>query len=188
VQGGLGIGLNIVKHLVGMHGGRISVASEGLGKGSSFSVVLPLAIGAEAKAPAMDPAMKTSAITPRRILIVDDNEDAANMMAMLLGRSGHEVHVAHNGQQALEEGEQILPQLILMDLGMPVMDGYAACRAIRRTPWGSTLPIVALSGWGQPEDRIRTKEAGFDEHLVKPITGAALLATVASLEKRGQGS
>ena len=82
----------------------------------------------------------------------------------------------------------MLPQLILMDLGMPVMDGYAACRAIRRTPWGSTLPIVALSGWGQPEDRTRTKEAGFDEHLVKPITGAALLATVASLEKRGQGS
>ncbi|MBK6540110.1 MAG: response regulator [Flavobacteriales bacterium] len=185
VQGGLGIGLNIVKHLVGMHKGRIEVASEGLGKGSCFRVVLPL-VSVRAKVPATASEVTTAPVLPRRILIVDDNEDAANMMAMLLGKLGHEVLVAHNGEQAVEMGGRTEPNVVLMDLGMPVMDGYNACQLMRRTPWGERAVIVALSGWGQPEDRIKTQGAGFDEHLVKPITAATLLAMLASLEERRQ--
>ena len=185
MQGGLGIGLNIVKHLVGMHKGRIEVASQGLGKGSCFRVVLPL-VSVRAKVPATASEVTTAPVLPRRILIVDDNEDAANMMAMLLGKLGHEVLVAHNGEQAVEMGGRTEPNVVLMDLGMPVMDGYNACQLMRRTPWGERAVIVALSGWGQPEDRIKTQGAGFDEHLVKPITAATLLAMLASLEERRQ--
>ncbi|MBK9176356.1 MAG: response regulator [Flavobacteriales bacterium] len=187
VQGGLGIGLNIVKHLVGMHGGRIEARSDGLGKGSSFMVTLPLAPPREAPATAStlqeDQKAKQA---PLRILIVDDNEDAANMMAMLLSRFGHEVRVAHNGMQALEEGDELLPNVVLMDLGMPVMDGYNACTRMRETTWGASATLVALSGWGQAEDRIRSSEAGFDHHLVKPIAAADLHTIVA--EARPDGS
>lgn len=180
VQGGLGIGLNIVKHLVGMHGGRIEARSDGLGKGSRFMVTLPLA-------PLRDEVATASPLqgeqkakqAPLRILIVDDNEDAANMMAMLLSRFGHEVRVAHNGMQALEEGDELLPHVVLMDLGMPVMDGYVACTRMRGTPWGASALLVALSGWGQAEDRLRSSEAGFDHHLVKPIAAADLHSIVA---------
>ena len=180
VQGGLGIGLNIVKHLIGMHGGRIEVRSDGLGKGSSFTVVLPLAAEGE-----VDEALPATAavalnMASLRLLVVDDNEDAATMMGMLLGRMGHEVRVANNGAQALEEGALLLPQVVLMDLGMPVMDGYAACMHMRKTPWGAAALIVALSGWGQPEDRRKSQEAGFDEHLVKPTSSKALMAVIAA--------
>ncbi|MEO8591247.1 MAG: ATP-binding protein [Flavobacteriales bacterium] len=179
VQGGLGIGLNIVKHLVSMHGGRIEANSDGLGKGSSFTVVLPLAPPpAEPKVTA--PAITaTTAVVPLRILVVDDNEDAALMMAMLLGKARHEVRIAHNGEQALEVGAQLLPNVVLMDLGMPVMNGYIACQHMRRTAWGSAALIVALSGWGQEEDRRKTAVSGFDHHLVKPIASVTLAALIA---------
>ena len=185
VQGGLGIGLNIVKHLVAMHKGRIEVTSEGLGKGSCFRVVLPFA-SVRANVHTSAAEAPTAPALPRRILIVDDNEDAANMMAMLLGKLGHEVLVAHNGEEAVEMGGRTEPNVVLMDLGMPVMDGYNACQMMRRTTWGKRALIVALSGWGQAEDRIKTRGAGFDEHLVKPVPGATLLAMLASLEERGQ--
>lgn len=186
VQGGLGIGLNIVKHLVGMHGGSILVRSDGLDKGSCFTVTLPLA-----KEPADDAGghewrEELQGLHPAlRILVVDDNEDAANMMAMLLSRNGHAVRVAHNGKEALDEGDELLPDIVLMDLGMPVMDGYTACARMRERPWGGTALLVALSGWGQMEDRVKSSMAGFDLHLVKPIATADLRAIVAAARPGG---
>jgi signal transduction histidine kinase len=181
VQGGLGIGLNIVKHLVGMHGGRITVHSDGVGHGSSFTVLLPLSPPPPVReASATSKATAPTVIAPHRILVVDDNEDAALMQSLLLRKQGHEVRVAHNGEQALELGAQFAPDVVLMDLGMPIMDGYAACRMMRRMDWGATALIVALSGWGQDEDRVRSREAGFDHHLVKPIASAELTSVISA--------
>jgi signal transduction histidine kinase/CheY-like chemotaxis protein len=188
VQGGLGIGLNIVKHLVGMHGGSIDVRSGGLDRGSRFIVSLPLARLREPEGPSSlrmeEPATEQS---PLRIMIVDDNEDAANMMAMLLSRFGHEVRVAHNGVQALEEGALLHPNVVFMDLGMPVMDGYAACSRMRETPWGAAALVVALSGWGQAEDRVKSSKAGFDHHLVKPIAAEDLHGIIAEAKPDAPG-
>jgi len=180
VQGGLGIGLNIVKHLVGMHGGRMEVRSDGLGKGSSFTVRLPLSAEREKKPTVLEAATTAKTIAPQRILIVDDNTDAAAMMALLMGKMGHELRVANNGEEALAVGADLLPNVVLMDLGMPIMDGFAACRLMRKTTWGAKALIVALSGWGQDEDRVKSKEAGFDHHLVKPTGSAALLEVIAA--------
>ncbi len=180
VQGGLGIGLNIVKHLVGMHGGSIKVHSDGLGMGSRFTVRLPLSTEQEKKPTTTDAAKAVKGIAPQRILIVDDNVDAASMMALLLGKMGHELRIANNGEEALTVGAELLPDVVLMDLGMPIMDGFTACRLMRKTPWGAKTLIVALSGWGQDEDKAKSKEAGFDHHLVKPITSATLVALIAS--------
>ena len=181
VQGGLGIGLNIVKHLVGMHGGNIEVRSDGLGMGSSFAVHLPLDT-TRAKEPAfLGPVARgAKQIAPHRILIVDDNVDAAAMMALLLGKQGHELRVANNGAEALAVGADLLPNVVMMDLGMPVMDGFAACRLMRRTPWGAKALIVAVSGWGQDEDKAKSLVAGFDHHLVKPIGSNALIEIIAA--------
>jgi nitrogen-specific signal transduction histidine kinase/CheY-like chemotaxis protein len=173
-QGGLGIGLNIVKHLVEQHGGRMEVSSEGAMKGSCFKVYLPLASEA---APDIAPTRQTPQAAPRggrRILIVDDNEDAATMMAMLLGKWGQEIQVAYDGKEALATGEAFRPEIVLMDIGMPVMDGHMACEHMRKTPWGTEAIIVALTGWGQEEDKLRSSVAGFDHHLVKPVDSAAL--------------
>ncbi len=178
VQGGLGIGLNIVKHLVGMHGGHITARSEGLGKGSGFTVCLPLAVTPATIATPPEPIAAVRTIAPQRILVVDDNVDAATMMALLLGKQGHEVRVAHNGEEALKTGAAMEPDVVLMDLGMPVMDGFAACRLMRASPWGAKALIVALSGWGQEEDRRKSTDAGFDNHLVKPIPSEKILALI----------
>ena len=169
-QGGLGIGLNIVKHLVEQHGGRIDVRSEGHGTGSCFTVTLPLAVPS-ATGPAREtPIGPTAHALCKRILVVDDNVDAATMMALLLRKWGHTVEVAHDGEEALRTGATYLPDIILMDIGMPVMDGHQACKRMRGTTWGRPAYIVALTGWGQPEDRLRSEQAGFDHHLVKPVS------------------
>lgn len=186
-QGGLGIGLNIVKHLVEMHGGHIQVRSAGPNQGSCFTVRLPLVAP-----PVPDPTMpggpvKVNPQAHKRILIVDDNEDAASMMALWLGKLGHDVHVAPDGAVALSLGAHIRPELVLMDIGMPVMDGLTACAEMRRSDWGRSAYIVALTGWGQEEDRLRSQHAGFDHHLVKPIgrdelTGLMVMASARDLE------
>ena len=173
-QGGLGIGLNIVKHLVEQHGGRIEVRSDGPGRGSCFTVILPLVAAAVALPVAETPAVASRTAQRKRILVVDDNEDAATMMALLLKKWGHTVEVAHDGQEALLTGARFLPELILMDIGMPVMDGHEACVRMRGTPWGGAINIVALTGWGQQEDKLRSERAGFDHHLVKPVSRDAL--------------
>jgi signal transduction histidine kinase/ActR/RegA family two-component response regulator len=174
-QGGLGIGLNIAKHVVEMHGGRITVRSTGLHQGSAFTVQLPLS-----RLPFTQPIVPTSkspraSVVSKRVLIVDDNQDAASMMALLMGKWGHEIHVANDGQAALELGARVKPEIVLMDIGMPVMDGHVACEHMRKTEWGRKALIVALTGWGQEEDTRRSQEAGFDHHLVKPISSEVLL-------------
>ena len=166
--GGLGIGLNIASKLVAMHSGNISVHSDGPGKGSVFTVTLPLLIKPDGTRPHHVKAGARS-LTPQRILVVDDNIDAATSLALLLRASGHDVRVAHNGAQALEIGEEFLPKTVLMDIGMPVMDGITACEHMRESAWGHDILIVAISGWGQEQDRKRSAKAGFDEHLVKPV-------------------
>ena len=176
-QGGLGIGLNLVKHLVEQHGGRITVRSDGPDQGSCFTVRLPLAAAARDETPPQ--ASHAPPPERRRILIVDDNVDAANMMALLLGKWGHEVRVAHDGRQALAIGETFRPAIVLMDIGMPVMDGYQACLHMRKSVWGGQACIVAITGWGQTEDKRRSMEAGFDHHLVKPVSRDALMNVLA---------
>ncbi|MBK9416758.1 MAG: response regulator [Flavobacteriales bacterium] len=178
-QGGLGIGLNIVKHLVEMHGGRIDVASGGPEKGSCFTVHLPVATSTELDASVPVIVERPTTPTRKRILIVDDNEDAATMMAFLLKKLGHEVHVAHDGVEALTLGQRIRPEVVLMDIGMPVMDGITACVEMRRHDWGKAAYLVALTGWGQEEDKVRSRKAGFDEHLVKPIGSEVLRVILA---------
>jgi CheY-like chemotaxis protein len=181
--GGLGIGLSIVRQLVAMHGGRVSAHSDGRGRGSEFVVVLPLASRSRER-PA-DRGLKSRRRGPSlRILVADDNTDAASSMALMLEMLGHEARVAHDGEEALGVGRQFLPQLAMLDLGMPRLDGYECCRALRQEPWGAAISIVALTGWGQDEDQRRTRAAGFDAHLVKPVSLETLERVIAEAGKR----
>jgi signal transduction histidine kinase len=172
--GGLGIGLALVRTLVEMHGGIVSVASAGTNRGSAFTVRLPLAqVGAVAPKVRIAPEPMRE-VVPRRILIADDNQDALDTLALLLEVDGHEVRKAADGGAALRAAQQWRPELIFLDIGMPVMDGYATARSIRAEPWGKSIVLIALSGWGQREDMARSREAGFDLHLVKPVSADAI--------------
>jgi len=165
---GLGIGLTLVKTLVELHGGSIGVHSDGPGRGSEFTIRLPL-MSDRAAAPARHTMTTSTAAPGRRILIVDDNEDGAESLAMLLEFGGHETHLAHDGQQAIAAAERLRPDAMLLDIGLPGLNGYEVCRRIRNEPWGKNVMMVALTGWGQEEDRLRSNEAGFDAHMVKPV-------------------
>jgi PAS domain S-box-containing protein len=176
---GLGIGLTLVKTLVEMHGGSVAAHSDGPGRGAEFTVRLPVA------AAPVEPASPAKA-TPqpqaaRRVLIVDDNDDGAESLAMLLRFFGHETYKAHDGRQAIELAERHRPEVILLDIGLPQLNGYEVCRHIRREPWGGGIVIVALTGWGQEDDRNRSREAGFNAHIVKPVDHEALLKLLAAL-------
>jgi PAS domain S-box-containing protein len=180
-QGGLGIGLSLVRGLVELHGGQISAASEGLGKGSEFSVRLPVVDSAAAPAaPAAAEQQGFTALPGRKILVADDNHDAASMLALLLRLSGHEVEVAHDGREAVDTAAAFQPDVLLLDIGMPQMSGYDVARHIRRQPWGRTALLVALTGWGQEDDKRRAADAGFDHHLTKPVDPAALTKLLSS--------
>jgi PAS domain S-box-containing protein len=174
-HGGLGIGLTIVKRLVEKHGGTVTVHSEGAGRGCEFTVRLPLT-----SPPPVSTTGNGSRIsqpqTRRRVLVVDDNRDAAQSLSMLLRLGGHETCSAHSGPEALQAAESFRPELILLDLGLPQMSGYEVCQTLRRQPWSKEVVIVALTGWGQEEDRKRSQAAGFNAHLVKPIEHTALEA------------
>ncbi len=175
-QGGLGIGLALVKGLVELHGGDISVRSAGVGKGSEFKVRLPCL--AAMPAPVQDspdpaPAPPCAA---RRIMVVDDNHDGADMLRLALELLGHEVHCVYDGTSALRMGPRLLPDAIVLDIGLPDMDGYTLARNIRASGWGADATLVAATGWGQQSDKDKAMEAGFDAHLVKPIDFAALAA------------
>jgi PAS domain S-box-containing protein len=177
-QGGLGIGLYLVKRLVEMHGGSVDVRSEGLGKGSEFLVRLPVSAreesGHDAVIGEMAPPMSSL-----RILVVDDNRDAVASLAMLLRTMGNNVRTAHDGEEAVRAAAEFRPHVALLDIGMPKMNGYDAARAIRQQPWGHNVVLVAVTGWGQDEDKRRSKEAGFDHHLVKPVDPYAVMKQLA---------
>ena len=180
---GLGIGLTLVKTLVELHGGGVEAHSDGLGRGSEFTVRLPVLAAAERPAP-VPPPVEAIPTTGRRVLIVDDNEDGAESLAMLLELGGHETHKAHDGLAAMEAAERLRPDALLLDIGLPKLNGYEVCSRIRKEPWGRDLLMVALTGWGQDEDRHRSREAGFDAHIVKPVDPGALLALLASSPAR----
>ncbi len=167
-DGGLGIGLTLVKSLVQMHGGNVRAASAGPGKGSTFHLQLPVLSADTAPTPALEVECEDRGITAKRVLIVDDNADAAETLAMAVTLMGHEVATAENGQVALDLAPGFRPHVILMDLGMPVMDGWEAAKRMRAQPWSESIHLVALTGWGQDGDREKTRAAGFDQHLVKP--------------------
>lgn len=184
-QGGLGIGLTLVRRLVEMHGGTVEATSAGLGQGSEFIVRLPLAIDVP-QTSAVGQSELVLAKTKLRILIVDDNRDAADSVAMMLKLVGNELHTAYDGESGVEAAAKHRPDVILFDIGLPKLNGYEACRRIRELPWGQKPIIIAVTGWGQEEDRRRSRDAGFDHHLVKPVDPMALmqfLATVSVAER-----
>lgn len=181
MHGGLGIGLTLVKSLVELHGGKVSAASEGRGQGSRFEVRLPLQLGGAAlqhRAESRPHAM----LSTKKILVVDDNKDAAKSLGLLLKLLGASVTVVNSGPEALESIASERPSVVLLDIGMPVMDGYEVARRIREEDPHRELTLIALTGWGQEEDRRRTKEAGFDHHLTKPAEIHALQTLLVSLK------
>lgn len=181
-HGGLGIGLTLVQKLVEMHDGTVAVRSEGLGEGSEFIVRLPLMSRCSESDQEQIPTEQCPESVPRRrLLVVDDNQDAAVSLAMLLRLQGHEVRVANDGPTALEIAAAIRPDAVFLDIGMPVMDGYEVARRLRSTPGLERTVLVALTGWGQPEDRRRTAVGGFDHHLVKPPDPELLKVVLAAL-------
>lgn len=180
-RSGLGIGLALVKTLVELHDGSVECHSEGPGRGSEFRVRLPLDREAATASPAVSPV---TVLSGRRVLVVDDNTDAAITMGQLLENCGNQVRLAHDGQAAIKNAAAFEPELILMDIGLPGLDGYEACRRIRAQFQGRRPAIVALTGWGQEQDRAQSADAGFDAHLVKPVEFGVLMATLTRLLPR----
>jgi PAS domain S-box-containing protein len=174
-KGGLGIGLSLVRGLVEMHGGRITAESPGPGQGSTFTVRLPTAADAPVQPVGQEDEPATGAPGPQiRILVVDDNRDGADSLTMLLRLFGHDVRTAYDGEDAIRVAEEYRPEVIVLDVGMPKLNGYEVCRRIRQQPWGRDMVLIACTGWGQEEDRRRTEEAGFTHHVVKPVDAAVL--------------
>jgi CheY-like chemotaxis protein len=173
-QSGLGIGLTIVKRLVEMHGGAVDARSEGSGRGAAFTVRLPIADGAAPLGPPMTLEPPAPHTITRRVLVADDNRDAAESLSMLLRLMGNEVRTVHDGMEAVEEAADFRPDVILLDIGMPRLNGYDAARLIREQRWSEGTMIVALTGWGQEEDKRRASDAGFDRHFTKPLDPAQL--------------
>ena len=163
-----------------MHGGRVDAQSAGLGQGSTFTVHLPTLAAAMEEAPTSDPLGSNSSPSGR-ILVVDDNADAGLTLAMLLRLKGYEAHSCTSGRAGIEAAQALQPSAILLDIGMPDLDGYATLRLIREQVWGRDMVIIALTGYGQEEDRQRTREAGFNGHLVKPVDLALLTKLLTDL-------
>jgi len=184
-DGGLGIGLTLAKRLVELHKGRIEASSAGSGKGTSFLVRLPAGAAPAVRPPSVSHVDPDLAIS-RRVLIADDNHDAAVSLSMLLQSMGHETRVVHDGVEAVEEAEVFHPDIVLLDLGMPRLDGYATAREIASRPWAADTQIVAVTGWGQDADRKRARAAGFHRHLVKPVDIDALRQVMSTGSVTGQ--
>jgi len=171
-EGGLGIGLTLVKSIVELHGGSVSVASRGPGHGTTITLSLPLTSeGPKAEAPS---AQTGSNVPPKKVLIVDDNRDSADSLALLLRIEGHEVHVAGDGAEALAQAERLQPHVVVLDIGLPKMDGYEVARRLRRLRWTHDVRLIAVTGYGQHDDLRASSDAGFEHHLIKPIDPAEL--------------
>ena len=179
-QDGLGIGLTLVKRLTEMHGGSIEARSDGEGQGSEFIVRLPV-LNRPAVRGKQEVEMESDSQPQRRVLIVDDNRDSADSLAMLLEITGNQIYLAHDGLEAVEAIEKHRPEVVLLDIGLPRLDGYEVCRRVREQPWGKNIFIIALTGWGQEDDRRKSEEAGFNGHLVKPVDYDQLLQLLGSL-------
>lgn len=192
-QGGLGIGLSLVKALVELHGGRVEAKSEGLGRGAEFVVVLRLAEGVPSpqRAP-IQPPEPPSIATPQRprlrILIVDDNHDGADTLARVLAIMGNETRAAYDGAEALDVADSFRPDVVLLDLGLPLLNGFEACQQLRERAWCKNVTIVAVTGWGQEQIRRRSEEAGFDHHVVKPVDPTALLELLTDASPASSGN
>lgn len=184
---GLGIGLTLAKQLIELHEGYIVAKSDGVGKGSEFTIHLPVC---EAPVRSSEPSQHIRSIEPSKlvhtILVVDDNIDSAESLSLLMEFAGHETFMAHDGREAIAKAETIKPDVILLDIGLPIVDGYGVCRSIRSQSWGKRAVIIALTGWGQDEDRQSSKDAGFDAHMVKPVDPADLLKLLADLNGNGR--
>jgi CheY-like chemotaxis protein len=185
IGGGLGVGLALARRIAELHGGTLEAASEGENRGAEFTLRVPLAQGL-AHAPAERRAKPPGFVAARRILVVDDNVDAAATLQLLLGSLGHETAVANDGAQALKLAVDFRPDLVFLDIGMPGMDGYEVARRLRALRTNPPFRIVAVTGWGQESDRQRSREAGFDLHLVKPVDAASLARALADNGKNGK--
>ena len=189
LKDGLGIGLTLAKQLIELHGGNLDAASDGVGKGSEFTIRLPLS---EARARSTEISQPAKSVESQSllhtILVVDDNVDSAESLSLLMEFAGHETFMAHDGRDAIAKAGTLKPDVILLDIGLPVVDGYGVCRSIRSEPWGKDVLIIALTGWGQDEDRQKSKDAGFDAHMVKPVDPADLLKLLAELKGRAPSS
>jgi CheY-like chemotaxis protein len=177
---GLGIGLTLVRTLVELHGGSITVHSEGRGRGSEFVVRLPRVAKGETM-PATNHDAPAPVVPRRRILIVDDNEDGATSLSMLLNLVGHQTFTANDGHEALSAFERIRPDVALLDIGLPGINGFEVARRIRELPFGREAVLIAVTGWGQEDDRSRSRAAGFDAHLVKPVNHEELTKLLAAM-------
>jgi CheY-like chemotaxis protein len=177
-QRGLGIGLSLVKKLVELHSSSVEVASAGPGRGSAFTVRLPLAAAATSAAAAA-PLLAVPRAAGRRVLVVDDNVDGAESLTMLLAFAGHEVATAHSGSEAVEAAGAFGPEVVLCDIELPGFDGYEVARRLRAGPRTSGATLVARTGWGSADDKRKSREAGFDLHLTKPVEAEALADALA---------
>ena len=183
-EGGLGVGLSLVRGLLALHGGSVEARSEGPGRGSEFIVRLPLGAVTQPGGDVGAGVEPLSADAGLKILVVDDNRDAADTCAMLLEALGHHVQTAYTGRQALELARAFRPHAMLLDIGLPDVDGYKLAAQVRATPWGRSTVLVAVTGWGQEEDRQRAAAAGFDQHLLKPISAETVETLLQSLARR----
>jgi CheY-like chemotaxis protein len=174
-QGGLGIGLALIRGLVELHGGRVEARSAGPGKGSEFTVRLPVVeTPVQARREPSTAGEKSYAGPKYRILVADDMRDSVDSLALMLRLAGHDIQKAYDGLEAVQTAVTFRPEVVVLDIGMPKMNGYEAAHHIRQQPWGKEMLLIALTGWGQEEDKRRALEAGFDHHLTKPVEAAAL--------------
>jgi CheY-like chemotaxis protein len=180
-QGGLGIGLALVRNLVALHGGRVAAFSDGIGKGSSFTVAFPRAAEPGRDGAPAQPGLAAARSHELRLLVVDDNDDAGHMLGLFLEAAGYQVTVVQSARAALEVARADPPDACLLDIGLPDMDGNALARELRQMPQMASATLVAITGYGQDADRARTAAAGFDHHFVKPVDMDALMAVLSAV-------